>query len=66
MSVAAKRQFLRGRVSSAFDARSSTVAVVSGASSHLVAGMARADVLIDVPEEITALPAGAIVRVWPL
>jgi molybdopterin molybdotransferase len=65
-SVAAKRQFLRGRVSSAFDARSSTVAVVSGASSHLVAGMARADVLIDVPEEITALPAGAIVRVWPL
>jgi molybdopterin molybdotransferase len=60
-SVAGKRQFLRGRL-----AAPALVEQVSGASSHLVAGMARADVLIDVPAEAAELPAGADVTVWTL
>jgi len=59
-SVPGKRQFLRAR--SAEDA----VTPVSGPSSHLVAAMARADVLIDVPAEVESLPAGADVTVWTL
>lgn len=60
-SVSGKRQFLRGR--RAGDGR---VELVSGASSHLVAGYAAADVLIDVPLETTLLEAGELVDVWPL
>jgi molybdopterin molybdotransferase len=59
-SVAGKRQFLRGRRTEG------GVEVVGGASSHLVATMARAEVLIDVPAETTLLSAGARVRVLPL
>ncbi|QNG19325.1 molybdopterin molybdotransferase MoeA [Rhodococcus triatomae] len=55
-----KRQFLRGRV--AGDA----VELVSGPGSHLVAAMAWADVLIDVPADVTALDTGELVKVVPL
>ncbi|MBF6336265.1 molybdopterin molybdotransferase MoeA [Nocardia abscessus] len=67
-----KRQFLRGKLVRARPGRTQAsrqpeaVEVVSGAGSHLVAAMAWADVLIDVPAEVTALPAGALVRVWSL
>ncbi|PXX64301.1 molybdopterin molybdochelatase [Nocardia tenerifensis] len=64
-----KRQFLRGKLIRAADGDPPTpeaVEVVSGPGSHLVAGMAWADVLIDVPAEATSLPAGAAVRVWSL
>ncbi|NEN07481.1 molybdopterin molybdotransferase MoeA [Diaminobutyricibacter tongyongensis] len=60
-SVAGKRQFLRGVASD-----DGTVALVSGPSSHLVAAMARADVLIDIPVETTRLEAGESVAVWML
>jgi molybdopterin molybdotransferase len=60
-SVPGRRQFLRGSLDG-----SGVVAPVSGPSSHLVAGMARADVLIDVPAEAEALEAGATVTVWTL
>jgi molybdopterin molybdotransferase len=39
---------------------------VSGPGSHLVASMARADVLIEIPAEVTFLPAGAGVEVLAL
>jgi molybdopterin molybdotransferase len=42
------------------------VAVVGGPGSHLVASMAAADVLIDVPASATTLGPGADVTVWPL
>ncbi|WP_174184766.1 molybdopterin molybdotransferase MoeA [Nocardia barduliensis] len=67
-----KRQFLRGKLVRARPGpaqaagQPEAVEVVSGAGSHLVAAMAWADVLIDVPAEVTALPAGAPVRVWSL
>ena len=38
----------------------------SGPSSHLVAGMARSDVLIDIPADVERLAAGADVTVWTL
>jgi molybdopterin molybdotransferase len=67
-SVPGKRQFLRGRWDGDHAAlpEERWVDLVSGPSSHLVAGMARADVLIDVPAEIIDLPAGSSVRVWEL
>ncbi|MCR2762381.1 molybdopterin molybdotransferase MoeA [Microbacterium sp. zg.B48] len=55
-SVCGRRQFLRGRLTD--DDR---VATVAGPGSHLVAALAAADVLIDVPAEVTVLPAGATV-----
>ena len=60
-SIAGKRQFFRGRL-----AADNTVELVSGASSHLVAAMARAEVLLDIPAEVTSLRAGDSVRVWSL
>ncbi len=60
-SVAGKRQFLRGRA-----LPEGRVATVGGPSSHLVAALASADVLIDVPEDATELPAGATVETWEL
>jgi molybdopterin molybdotransferase len=60
-SVPGRRQFLRGSLDG-----SGVVAPVSGPSSHLVAGMARADVLIDVPAEAETIEAGATVTVWTL
>ena len=50
-----RRQFLRGRRTA------EGVETVAGPGSHLVAALAAADVLIDVPAEVTALPAGATV-----
>ncbi|MGO4536212.1 molybdopterin molybdotransferase MoeA [Leifsonia sp. 2MCAF36] len=60
-SVPGRRQFLRGLLDG-----EGAVVPVSGPSSHLVAGMARADVLIDVPAEVEALQSGAAVTVWTL
>ncbi|WP_285113475.1 gephyrin-like molybdotransferase Glp [Leifsonia sp. fls2-241-R2A-40a] len=60
-SVPGRRQFHRGRLDGA-----GGVAPVSGPSSHLVAGMARADVLIDVPAESESVEPGASVTVWTL
>ncbi len=53
-SVAGRRQFLRARLTD-----DGAVATVAGPGSHLVAALAAADVLIDVPAEVTALPVGA-------
>lgn len=59
------RQLLRGRwVHQAGEA--ARVAVVGGTGSHLVASMAAADVLIDVPAAATELAAGSEVSTWPL
>ena len=51
-SVAGKRQFLRGREVDG------GVALVGGSSSHLVAGLAASDLLVIVPDDVTALKAG--------
>jgi molybdopterin molybdotransferase len=59
-SVAGKRQFLRGTING------SSVHVVPGASSHLVASMANATVLIDIPAETTELKVGDTMEVWTL
>ena len=59
-SIPGKRQFLRGL------AGPEGVSVVSGPSSHLVAAMARADVLIDIPADAQSLEAGSDVTVWSL
>ncbi|GAB4084143.1 molybdopterin molybdotransferase MoeA [Myceligenerans cantabricum] len=68
-----KRQFLRGRRRDAPGPGSPGdgaglpgVDVVGGAGSHLVASMAAADVLIDVPADATGLRAGDEVMVLPL
>lgn len=60
-SPAGKRQFLRGRALP--DGR---VATLGGPSSHLVAALAAADVLLDVPADVTDLAAGATVETWEL
>lgn len=56
-SPAGRRQYLRGLMTE------DGVEVISGPGSHLIAGMAWADALIDVPAEVTALPAGSPVRI---
>jgi molybdopterin molybdotransferase len=58
-SPAGRRQFLRGRHHPA----DGTVSPVGGAGSHLVGALAKADCLITVPEDVTALPAGSAVDV---
>lgn len=60
-SVAGKRQFLRGRAVDELG-----VELVSGASSHLVAGLAASDLLVIVPEDVTELAPGALVETWAL
>ncbi|MBE1877395.1 gephyrin-like molybdotransferase Glp [Myceligenerans pegani] len=68
-SPSGKRQFLRGRVRegrSAGGAGLPAVDAVGGPGSHLVASMAAADVLIDVPAEVTGLNAGDEVTILPL
>jgi molybdopterin molybdotransferase len=52
-SAPGKRQFLRGRL---LDGE--RVEVVGGPSSHLVAGLAASDVLIDIPAQTTELREG--------
>jgi molybdopterin molybdotransferase len=64
-SPAGKRQLLRGRWVRE-DGTAARVAVVGGPGSHLVASMAAADVLIDVPPAATTLEPGAEVTTWPL
>ncbi|MFF0498670.1 gephyrin-like molybdotransferase Glp [Nocardia aobensis] len=59
-SPAGRRQFLRGRREGA------GVRSVSGPGSHLVAAMAQADVLIEIPAEVTSVAAGSLVRVREL
>jgi len=59
-SVEGKRQFLRGREVGG------RAELVSGAGSHLVAGLAAADVLLVIPEEVTRLRAGDPVEAWAL
>ena len=53
-------QFLRAAL------RGDTAEPVSGPGSHLVASMARADVLIEIPADVTSLAAGAEVDAIPL
>ena len=60
-SVPGKRQFLRGRALPDLG-----VELVSGASSHLVAGLAASDLLVIVPEDVTHLAPGALVETWAL
>jgi molybdopterin molybdotransferase len=55
-STPGRRQFLRGRRTA-----DGGVETVAGPGSHLVAALAAADVLIDVPAEVTTLPVGATV-----
>lgn len=54
-----RRQYLRGT----YDAGEVTVSPVGGPGSHLVADLAAANALIEVPESVTALEAGAEVSV---
>ncbi|MEK8225395.1 hypothetical protein NKG05_03560 [Oerskovia sp. M15] len=58
ISPPAKRQMLRGRTGP-----DGTVEVVGGTGSHLVATMASADVLVEVPEGVSRVEAGERVRV---
>jgi molybdopterin molybdotransferase len=60
-SPAGKRQFLRGRA-----VGDNRVELVSGAGSHLVAGLAASDLLVVVPEGVTAVLAGDDVETWAL
>jgi molybdopterin molybdotransferase len=57
-----KRQFRRG----ALNRLAGTVALVGGPASHLLAALARADCLIDVPESVTRLEDGDEVVVLPI
>lgn len=59
-SVPGKRQFLRGRLIAG------RVQVVSAPGSHLVVGMAAAELLVDIPDTVTRLEEGDIVRTWSL
>jgi len=59
-SVAGKRQFLRGRLDE------NGVTPFHGHGSHLVAGLAAADVLLDIPADTTSLEAGELVKVVTL
>jgi molybdopterin molybdotransferase len=65
-SVGGKRQFLRGRAVDADRVELAGAGFKGGASSHLVAGLAAADVLIDIPADVTRLEAGDIVETWAL
>jgi molybdopterin molybdotransferase len=60
-SVPGKRQFLRG-----IRSVGGRVDVVAGPGSHLVAGLAASDVLIDIPEDVTELQEGDVVECWIL
>ena len=60
-SVPGKRQFLRGTLGI-----NGTVSVISGPGSHLVAGLAAAAVLIDVPEDVTSVADGSTIETWEL
>jgi molybdopterin molybdotransferase len=57
-----KRQFQRG----VYDAAAGTVAGEGPPGSHHLRSLAAANCLVDVPAEITELPAGATVQIWDL
>jgi molybdopterin molybdotransferase len=57
-----RRQFLRGE----YDAPDASVSPVGGPGSHLVGDLAASNALVVIPEDTTALPAGAQVDVLPL
>lgn len=59
-SIPGRRQFLRGRIDGA------TITSMAGHGSHLVAAMAGADALLDIPADTTALETGDLVKVLPL
>ncbi|MFD6106972.1 gephyrin-like molybdotransferase Glp [Nocardia salmonicida] len=59
-SPAGRRQYLRGLLTE------DGVEVISGPGSHLIAAMAWADVLVDVPAEVTSLAVGVPVRILSL
>lgn len=61
-SPAGRRQFRRG----VLDARSGTVSEIGTPASHLIAALAKADCLIDVPAEIEHVDDGDAVAVWLL
>jgi molybdopterin molybdotransferase len=61
-SIPGRRQFRRAR----FDRGAGTVAMVGGAGSHLLRWLAAADCLVDIPQDVTELPAGTEVDVWDL
>jgi len=42
------------------------VVIASGPGSHLVAGLAASDLLVIIPEDVTALNAGDDVETWAL
>jgi molybdopterin molybdotransferase len=60
-SAAGKRQYLRAQLDG-----DGAVRVSSGPGSHLVAGLAAADALVVVPEQVTSLATGEMVEVWEL
>jgi len=59
-SIPGRRQFLRGKV------HDGEVSLIAGPGSHLVAAMAWANVLLDIPADTTELVAGTEVQVMPL
>jgi len=61
-SIPDRRQFRRGRL----DRAAGTVTLVGGPGSHLLRWLAAADCLVDLPENVTELPAGAEVDTWEL
>jgi molybdopterin molybdotransferase len=61
VSPQGRRQLLRGATASGGGVR-----LVGGPGSHLVASMARADVLVDVPADVTGWDAGTELEVWEL
>ena len=69
-SPAGRVQYLRAALSSPNTAdatdRLPTATPVSGPGSHLVASMARADVLVEIPADVTELAAGTEVEALPL
>ncbi len=62
-SPTGKRQFARGTLA---DGPTLSVTPVGGQGSHIIGGLARADALIVVPEDVTRLHAGDAVVVWDL
>ena len=61
-SPAGKRQFRRG----IFDADAGTAASCGPPGSHHLRWLAAANCLLDIPADVTEIPAGSAVRIWDL
>jgi molybdopterin molybdotransferase len=61
-SPAGRRQFRRG----VFDADTGTVTSYGPPASHHLRWLASANCLLEIPEDVTELEAGSVVRVWDL